>query len=271
MTGDTRHLEKLFGDQIVTANNRMYMVTQGHWWSDRVELFSDELQRTRLGGMALRRNQFAPGHLVSWRFADPDGAEKLAILMPGALPAKFKVIAYNLDDKPLAATLTGWDVAPGMWKVTQGTGSHGVAAVSGDPRHLEFERTRGIDFTFNPHATTVLDLELESPGKPMWDRPDLGIGADDVRISKGSIRVTVHSLGSVPAPPSTVTFVDAAGHEVARTRVPAIAAPLDLLPKTAQVTLRVGSGVRMSGARVRVVADGQVQEITQVNNEVVVP
>jgi hypothetical protein len=270
MTGDVRNLEKIYGDEIVTANNRMYMVTEGHWWSDRVELFSDELQRTRLGGMALRRNQFVPGHVVSWRFADPDGAEKLAILVPGALPTKFKVIAYNLDDKPLAATMMGWDVAPGVWKVTQGVGE-GAGAPSGEPRHVEFERTRGIDFTFTPRATTVLDLELETPGKPVWDRPDLGIGATDVHVAKGTISVTVHSLGSVPAPPSTVTLIDAAGREVARAQVPAIPAPLDLLPKTAQVKLHVGAGVRISGAKVRVRVGDQTQEITQLNNEVVVP
>jgi hypothetical protein len=270
MTGDVGNLEKIYADEIITANNRMYMVTEGHWWSDRVELFSDELQRTRLGGMALRRNQFVPGHVVSWRFGDPDGAEKLAILVPGALPTKFKVIAYNLDDEPLAATMTGWDVAPGVWKVTQGVGEAG-GAPAGEPRHVEFERTRGIDFTFTPRATTVLDLELETPGKPLWDRPDLGIGAADLHVSKGTIRVTVHSLGSVPAPPSTLTLIDAAGREVARAQVPAIPAPLDLLPKTAQVTLHVGAGVRISGAKVRVQVGDQTQEITQLNNEVVVP
>jgi hypothetical protein len=105
----------------------------------------------------------------------------------------------------------------------------------------------------------------------MWDRPDLGIGADDVRISKGAIRVTVHSLGSVPAPSSTVTLIDASGHEVAHAQVPPIPAPLDLLPKTAQVTLRVGAGLWMAGAKVRLRADGEVQEITQLNNEVAVP
>ena len=43
----------------------------------------------------------------------------------------------------------------------------------------------------------------------------------------------------------------------------------DLLPKTARATLHFGSGVRTTGARVRVeLADG-VKEITQLNNEVV--
>ena len=277
MTGDTQYLEKIYDDEIITANNRMYMVTEGHWWSDRVELFSDELQRSRLGGMALRRNQFVPGHTVSWRFADPDGAQKLAILMPGALPARFTVIAYNLDERALAATVTGWDVVPGIWRVTQRTGEGDAggatagAAVAGEPRHVEFERTRGVDFVFAPRTTTELSFELETPGKPLWERPDLGVGAGDVRVSQGAVHVTVHSLGSVAAPPSTVTVVDPAGHLIASAAVPAIAAPLDLVPKTVQVTLRVGAGRVGSGARVRVQLNNQGQEITQLNNEVVVP
>jgi len=146
-----------------------------------------------------------------------------------------------------------------------------AGAAVAEPRHVEFERTRGVDFTFAPRATTVLDLALETPGKPMWDRPDLGIGAGDVHVSKGTIRVTVHSLGSVPAPASTVTLIDAVGHELARAQVPGIPAPLDLLPKTAQVTLHVASGVQISGAKVRVQVSDHSQEITQLNNEVVVP
>ena len=263
-SGDTKYLEKIYGDEIITANNRMYMVTEGHWWSDRVELFTDELQRSRLGGMALRRNQFVPGHVVSWRFADPDGARKVGILVPGALPNRFKVIAFNLDSKPLLATMMGWGVEPGVWKVSQRVGD----SAGGEPRHVEFERTRVLDFTLAPHVTTELDLELETPGRPLWDRPDVGIGAADVHVSKGSIRVTVHSLGSVAAPPSVVTLVDSDGRVVASAKAPAIPAPLDLLPKTAQTTLHFGSGVHTAGSRVRIELAGGIKEITQLNNEV---
>jgi hypothetical protein len=156
--------------------------------------------------------------------------------------------------------MTGWDLAPGVWKVTQAVDPAGGATnsgganvaleVAGEPRHVEFERTKGIDFTFAPHATTVLDLELETAGKPVWERPDVGIGTADVRVSKGTIRVVVHSLGSVPAPPSTVTLVDASGRDITTAQVPAIPAPLDLLPKTAQATLWSGrASVGREGSR----------------------
>jgi hypothetical protein len=60
-TGDTAYLEKVYGDEITTAEQRMWMVTEAHWWSDRVELSSAILQRSRLGAMALARNQMFPG------------------------------------------------------------------------------------------------------------------------------------------------------------------------------------------------------------------
>jgi hypothetical protein len=53
----------------------MYMYTQGHWWTDRVDAPNEHLQRERLGGIALRRNQTYPGNAVSWRFADPESGQ----------------------------------------------------------------------------------------------------------------------------------------------------------------------------------------------------
>ncbi len=107
-TGDKHYLEDLYTSEITTDLNRMFMVTEGEFWSDRVELFSDLLQRSRLGGMAIRRNQIYPGQLVRWRFAGaPTTAESVAILIKDASPTHFKVVAYNLTNAPIAATMTG--------------------------------------------------------------------------------------------------------------------------------------------------------------------
>jgi hypothetical protein len=299
VSGDERYLEKAFGDQIILANNRMYMITEGHWWSDRVELFSDLLQRTRLGGLALRRNQFVPGHIVSWRFADPEGALKVGLLV-NSVPAgmnqsagpapvmatSFRVVAYNLDNRPVAATLTGWDVAPGRWRVLQTVlgagGSGGGAEADGNraaretdtsraAREVQLERTRGVDVEFPPRVTTVLEFSLLTPGQSVAQRPDWGIGTDDVRVERDAIRVMVHSLGSVPAPPAALLLVDGAGHELARAAVPALPAPLDLMPKTVEVRLRRPHGVGTSGLIVRVAGPAGVPEITELNNEVRLP
>jgi len=81
------------------------------------------------------------------------------------------------------------------------------------------------------------------------------------------VHVTVHSLGSVDAPAGKAELLDAKGRVLATAAISSIAAPVDLEPKTAVVDLPLKKGA----VRVRVVLDGNVKEITQLNNEVVLP
>ncbi|MDB5422549.1 MAG: hypothetical protein JWR59_2496, partial [Brevundimonas sp.] len=80
-TGDRSFLERLYANEIQFASVRMTMQTEDHWWSDRVELPSDQLQRARLGGVAHIRNRIVPGNRISWRFLDPEDALRTAILV----------------------------------------------------------------------------------------------------------------------------------------------------------------------------------------------
>ncbi|GAI46638.1 unnamed protein product, partial [marine sediment metagenome] len=50
VTGNKQFLEEYYADQIQSGSQRMYMMTEGHWWSDRVSVANAELQRSRLGG-----------------------------------------------------------------------------------------------------------------------------------------------------------------------------------------------------------------------------
>src|SRR3546814_5953697 len=84
-------LDALHADAIAEKSQYQYMYTEGHWWSDRVDQPNETLQRERLGGIALKRNQTYPGNAVSWRFADPDGAVNTAILVPDATRDRFRV------------------------------------------------------------------------------------------------------------------------------------------------------------------------------------
>jgi hypothetical protein len=262
-TGDTAYLEKVYSDEITTAEQRMWMVTEAHWWSDRVELFSDILQRSRLGGMALRRNQMFPGHLVSWRFDTPTAAEDVGILVTGGQKS-FKVTGYNLTGQPLHAVMTGWDVAAGQWSVTRAVDGAAEPATS-----VAFERTTGLDVTFAPGKTTTWEFTLQTPAAtPVTERPDLGVGRDDVKVGKSGLTVTVHSLGAKPAPASVVVVEDASGKELARATTPVLPAPLDLKPKTAQVALKAGW---KTGYRVRIIPPAGAPEITQLNNIVTAP
>jgi len=73
VSGDRRWLETLYEDQIQAAAVREYINTQGSVWTDRASINHAELQRARLGGVALTRNAYVPGQAVSWTFAGDGG------------------------------------------------------------------------------------------------------------------------------------------------------------------------------------------------------
>ena len=257
-TGDTQYLDKLHADEIAFAANHMYMYTEGHWWSDRVDMPNEILQRERLGGVALSRNRTYPGNAVSWRFADPGAATSVAILMPDATTDHFKVIAYNTSDQPQAATMTAWNVTAGQWRMTGDDGSRDVA----------LERSGSTTVSFAPHATTTLEFKLVKAGEPDHVRPDLGIGPEDVAVKGRTVAVTVHSLGAQPVAGGTASLVSADGKVLASAPIPALAAPLDLTPKTAVVNLPLPAGADASRVTVRVALSGDAAEVTRLNNQV---
>ena len=271
-SGDKRYLEALYGDEIRAGAQRMYTQTEGHWWSDRVELPSELLQRSRLGGVVLKRQWMWPGAAVSWVFAEPAAAEQVAILVPGATPTHFKVIAFNTTDHAVKASMTGWDVAPGQWRMTAGVDANGDDKADAPQSHdFAFEKSASIDVSFGPRQTTVMEFDLQKAGVPTETRADIGVGPEDIARKGASLKVTVHSLGALDAPAGVVELIDASGKVAATAKSPPLKAPKDLLPKTAAVSLTVPAGFNAKGARVRVALPAGVAEITQLNNSVALP
>jgi hypothetical protein len=270
LTGDKKFLEDLYADEIQFNAQHMYMHTEGHWWSDRVELPSDILQRTRLGGIANKRGQMTPGHTVSWRFDNADGTD-VALLVKDVTKTGFKVIAYNRTDKPVTGTMTGWNVAPGLWSLSQGVDTNGDDVIDGTPEtaSIAFERSLGTKIALSPRQTVVIDMKLTKAGDDPAKRADLGVGRGDVTVKGSAVTAKVHSLGAQDAAAAKLELVDTSGKVVGSAPVPALKAPLDLLPKTATVKLKIPAGVKAQGLRVRIVTS-QPQN-TRLNDEVVLP
>src|ERR1035437_5629470 len=218
VSGDTKYLDRLYSAQLEAESDREWINTEGSLWIDRVTdsagpmFVNTELQRARFGGVALIRNHIYPGNAVSWRFVAPAKADSIGILIPEATTEHLKIIVYNLDAVPVKAQITGWEVDPGQWEITQGVQTSKDAELTGAKKWTsEFERSRSLDLTFAPRTTTVIEMNLVSKGVPYWSRPDLGISADDVKVEGNRMRVTVHSLGSVDAPASKVVLRDRTG------------------------------------------------------------
>jgi len=273
-SGDPRWLETLYRAETRDKLQSFYMNTEGHWWSDRVESPTVNLQRARLGGVALKRNQTYPGHTVSWRFADPEGAVQVALLLPKPRQDRFTVIGYNTGGKLQRAQMTGWNVAAGQWRMRSGVDRDGDGKIDGKAatREFAFEKSGEVDVEFPAGKTVVMEFELVTPAAvPVEQRPDLGIGRGDVRVSADAIEVIVHSLGHADAPAGFVVLEDARGQEVARAAFPALEAPRDLEPRTANVQLALPAVGDGKGSRLRIVTDGEVDEVTQRNNAMALP
>jgi hypothetical protein len=268
-TGDKRYLEAIYAEGIRQKSQSMYFNTEGHWWSDRVEAPHDLLQRTRLGGVALSRNRTYPGNTLGWRFDNPEAALKVALLVPRPQRNMFKVIAHSLSDQAQTALMTGWNVAAGRWEITTGIDTDGDDKIDSETekRVIDFEKSLATSVVFPPRKNFIIEMKLVEELSPVESRPDVGIGRGDVLVKGNQIEVTVHSLGHKDAPTSVVTLEDAQGNEVARATLPPLAAPIDLKPKTATVTLKTPQGFVISGARVKVRLTDAVMEVTQLNNQ----
>lgn len=270
LTGDKKFLEKLYGDQIEMTHLQNFINTEGSLWIDRVGVPYTELQRARLGGIALARGATFPGHTVSWHFTAPATAQSVAILIPDATTSSFKVIAYNLETTPVQATMTGWHLDPGLWEMTQGLDANDDDVADGaiTTTSIPLARSRSVELTLAPRAATVLTFKLKTPGTPYWSRPDLGLDRQDVVVTGREIRVTIHSLGAVGAPPARVVAKSSRGEILASAATPALAAPLDLTPQTATVTFTLPAGADLKGASIAIEPSNTIEELTALNDAV---
>ncbi len=266
-SGDVKYIEALHAEGIQAKAQREYMNTDGHWWSDRVEAPSEFLQRARLGGIALKRNQSWPGHTVSWRFDRDDAAEQVALLVHAPSRERFTVTSYNLGKRAITADMTGWNVASGTWRVRSGVDANGDGKIDGkvSERDVVLETSVSTTLQFQPGRTEVFEFERIRAGTPVEQRPDLGIGRGDVRVDGRQVHVTVHSLGHVGTGTGVAVLEDARGREIARIEVPAMDAPRDLQPRTTTVALPLPAGDRRD-LRVRVALADDGEEVTRLNN-----
>ena len=140
VSGDTKYLERGYGAQLESESNREWINTEGSLWIDRVTdsagpmFVNTELQRARFGGVALIRNHIYPGNAVSWRFVAPAKPTSLGILVPEATQDHVKIIVYNLDAVPVRTQMTGWEVDPGQWEITQGMQAAAGGTLTGEKK-----------------------------------------------------------------------------------------------------------------------------------------
>ncbi len=257
ITGDRRYLEATCYH--AWRNNwrarRIYTQIDPH--KDRVYPWARYvLPWMYCGGNALDGRGSAPWPTiaVSW-----DAGWDFAALVEERTEDRLAVTAWNFGDARRVG-MRPWGLAPGIWRLT--VSAEGAAPTT---REVSIERGMTIPIDLPARGEARIALAQLEPGDWSPARADLALSATEgATVADGRLSVVVHNIGALDAPACRATL--SAGETViAEAPVPAIAAPLDFLPKTAQVSFDLPEGAA-GELTVTIDAEGAVAEVTELNN-----
>ena len=106
---------------------------------------------------------------------------------------------------------------------------------------------------------------MEPAAKGYWERPDLGIGTNDIQIKNNEVIVKVHSLGAVATPATSLELKDTKGNVIASAPIPSMEAPLDLKPRWTEIILSVPEGTDLKNGCVEIDPKKETQQISRKN------
>ena len=242
-----------------------------HTWvgqsADRVKIPQSTMSTMYLGGLADKAKRLNYHyHAVSWEGADDD----LSRFVVEDTRQRLKVLLYSFHEVTQDVVMRVWRLDHGRYRVRAGVDTQGQEEI-GDvllDREMELARYVPVLVRVPPRRVVVVTAEQLEPLDDIRLRPDLAMGPADLRVADGTLEITVHNIGGANAPPSRVHLL--AGDEVLAERpVPALPAPIDLVPKTATVRFKL-PGARPN-LRVAVIVPEAVREITTLNNEMPIP
>jgi hypothetical protein len=262
-----------YRNEITNLAIREYINTEGSIWIDRLSPFNPMIQEDRLGGVALTRtNVLYPKHFVSWKFTDPSDFDDVAIFLPDPTENEIKVIAFNLSEKSVRASMSAWELLPGKWKMTRGTDTNGDQVIDSDETVSIVGIERGSDITldFIPRKYTIVTLKLIGPDAKDYSLlPDLAIGPEDLKIDGNKVTVRIHNIGGAASPATTLELRDLNGNLAAKALVQPLEAPVDLFPRWKEITLIVPENTDLGRGEIKLDPEEKIDEITRINSKIV--
>ena len=110
-----------------------------------------------------------------------------------------------------------------------------------------------------------LKLESQSEDHPR-SRYDLGISEQDVKEYAHGFKVTVHSLGARPTPETKIVLKSPEGQVLDEAVIPPMEAPVDLYPRTWEVSLHLWNVKNRKGCTIEIDPENALKETTRKNN-----
>jgi hypothetical protein len=238
-----------------------YIWTEAEPYADRIFLPTNTIAQFMLGGGNVRNRQW-PGFAVSYENLGGD----FAALVQDQGVDRLTLAMFNLRETPREGALRVWQLEPGQYELKIGADANddGVMDSVGSTQTLDLKRMSSVPVSLPPRQGVIYEFRQLKKYTPLHERPDVAISPEDVRRDGASISVTVHNIGAANAKNIIVALLDKNGKTLAAEVLPQLAAPLDLLPKTAVVTLPYNS----DATEVALDPQGALLEITELNNRV---
>ena len=255
----------------VLAAVKEYYNTDGHPWIDRVYSEPCALYCDRLADPSDVQTRYSfPMNRITWRFTNWCDDERVAILTPVCEEDHLRIVVYNLSDRDVFADVIGQVVKPGLWEVVTGvdTNDDDRADENVERREVPFAYTERARVAFAAGKTTVVEMRLLKEDTPYWQRPDLGVGENDIQVFDHGINVRIHSLGAVSTPEVEVVLKNRDGKVLKSALLPSLEAPTDMLPRSREVIFYLHHITDLKGCYVEIDPENRLQEITKANNKV---
>ncbi len=263
ITGDRSWLIEELREVVRQQERSRWLATEAEPYTDRVRWAGERLLGKTYLGETTGQKSHVPGNWISWE----GGGTQFAGLVVDKQLDRLKVLCYSFADRPLEMKMRVWRMPHGRYTVKVGIDRDNdwMADESVSEGERELARFDAVEFSAQPGTQYVIELDLIEKLDDITSRADLAMDPWDVSYADGTVTAIVHNIGGAPAPATTVQVMDASGAVVGQTRVPALEAPLDLKPRTIEVSVTV-TGQPQEGWRVTVDPGDAIAEITEVNN-----
>jgi hypothetical protein len=181
----------------------------------------------------------------------------------------FSVRLYSFDSFERSVTARLYRLDKGDYSVTLKVDDDddGVFEKTAYERRENLRRFGTLTFSVPPKVNAMLEVRQTRRDTEQADLPDLAVSGYYLRRDSRSLVATVHNIGSAPSGAYDVTLLDSAGGDVKTVRASSLDAPVDFVPRSADISF---DGVS-PGEPYRVVIDRNdtIMEIFEENNEVV--
>lgn len=181
----------------------------------------------------------------------------------------FTVRLYSFDsfDRDVTARLYRLDKGEYSVTVKVDDDNDGVFEKTAYERRENLRRFGTLTFAVPPKVNAILEVRQTRRDTEPADMPDLAVSGYYLRREGRSLVATVHNIGSAPSGAFDVTLLDSSGGEVKTVRASSLDAPVDYVPRSAEIRF---DGVSPEEPyRVVIDRNDTIMEIFEENNEVV--